>query len=145
MNPFRSIGYGFLGTAIGLSGAYMFGPKTKIEEQNGIAKLYTQNTPFRIGLFTLGWLSNGVMWMPLFKMMSAMFPLILPSFAMLALGCFGGAAVAIKLLPKHYLARYSGLIGGFAGGFLGCVFYYTDSDCYQPQRVYSDLSTPSRE
>ena len=57
--------------------------------------------------------------MPLINMFSSMFPLILPSFAMLAVGCFGGASLAVKLLPKHYLTRYSGLIGGLGGGFLG--------------------------
>lgn len=31
MNPFRSIGYGFLGTAIGLSSAYMLSPTTVTE------------------------------------------------------------------------------------------------------------------
>lgn len=57
--------------------------------------------------------------MPVFHMLGAMFPMILPSFAMLSLGCFGGAALLIKLLPKHYLTRYSGLIGGATGGLLG--------------------------
>lgn len=103
-----------------------------------MTKLYTQNTPFRIGLFTIGWLSNGVMWMPLFHIISAMFPLILPSFAMLSLGCFGGASLAIKLLPKHYLTRYSGLIGGFLGGFLGYIKFNLESECYQRLKAYSD-------
>lgn len=61
--------------------------------------------------------------MPVFHMLSAMFPMVLPSFAMLSLGCFGGAAVALRLLPKHYLARYSGMFGGFVGGLLRYSFY----------------------
>ena len=72
-----------------------------------------------MGLFAFGWLSNGIMFMPLVNMLSSMFPLLLPSFATLAIGCFGGAALAVRLLPKHYLARYSGLLGGLGGGFLG--------------------------
>lgn len=119
IHPFRSMGYGFIGTVVGLSSAYMLNPKTVSSQADGMTKLYTQNNLFRIGLFSLGWLSNGIMFMPIVNMLSSMFPLILPSFAMLAVGCFGGASLAIKLLPKHYLTRYSGLIGGLGGGLLG--------------------------
>jgi FtsH-binding integral membrane protein len=81
--------------------------------------LKTQNPISRIMLYSLGVFSLGISASPLFAMMQAISPSIIPTAIGITFGIFGGASAVAYTMPKDKMLGYGRVLTGSLLGLIG--------------------------
>lgn len=106
-------------TLSGLLGTYYTKPTYIQERINGENHIRTSNSPFRIGLYTIGMAGLGLSSSKLFAYASIVNPSILPLSIALTSAIFGGASLYAYTRPKGALLSWGSSLYGAVLGLVG--------------------------
>ena len=119
MNPMATSIGGIIAMLIGLISVQYMKAKPVTEYQVGVPIHRTENSPLRIGLYTMGVLGLGLSSSPLFAAASFLNPSILTNAIGLTCGIFGGASLMAYNMPKDKMLSYGRLMMGSLFGLIG--------------------------
>lgn len=109
---------GFVLTLGGFISTSYMKPVNVVENINGVEIFKTINSPLRVGLYGVGVVGLGLGAAPLFMMVNAMSPGVIPSALGITTAVFGGASLLAYNMPKDKMLGYGGVL---MGGLLGLI------------------------